>query len=184
MNDSTSQGDAGPMAEYVALRVEYERRAAGQWNVLALQIAIAGAVFGFALSAQFREIFLLAIPIASYTTCGRYVIHARGLRLISSYFQEELSQRIPGGLRWEEWRAANLRRFPVGHFGVAHFTGVVFPGISVLAIGAFVLSATNNSLAAGKPWYAVAAVVSVLVADLVLVVLMVQSLWAGRKLNQ
>jgi hypothetical protein len=40
----------GPLAEFVALRTEIERRATIQWHVLALQITIAGAVFGFALS--------------------------------------------------------------------------------------------------------------------------------------
>jgi hypothetical protein len=175
-----ASGDAGPIAEYVALRAEFERRATGQWSVLALQIGVAGAIFGFALSAPFREIFLLAVPIASYTTCGRYVIHARGLRLITYYIREELAERIPGGLHWEEWRENNLRRFPVGHFGVAHFTGVVFPGVAVLALLAFVLEALADGLAEGKPWYMVAAVSAVVVADTVLVVLMVQSLWVGR----
>lgn len=45
----------GPLAEFVALRTEIERRATIQWHVLALQITIAGAVSGFALSGGRRE---------------------------------------------------------------------------------------------------------------------------------
>ena len=175
--------DAGPLAEYVALRAEFERRASGQWSVLALQITIAGAVFGFALSAQDREIFLLVVPIASYMTCGRFILHTRGLRMIAVYVQESLSDRVPGGLLWDRWRTQNLARFPIGHFGVAHYTGVVFPGVSLLAIGSFVLSALSNSLAEGRPWYVVTAVLAVVAVDLVLSGLIVQALWTGRRMS-
>ncbi|GAA4410269.1 hypothetical protein ACFQV2_12905 [Actinokineospora soli] len=60
---------------------------------------------------------------------------------------------------------------------------MVFPGVSVLAIGGFVLSALNASLATGKPWYSVTAVIAVLLVDLVLTVLIVQSLWTAGKMG-
>jgi hypothetical protein len=176
--------EAGPLAEFTALRAEVERRATGQWNVLALQIAIAGAVFGFALSAPRREILLLVVPIASYMTCGRYIIHARGLRLISIYIRESLSDRVPGGLLWEQWRQGNVTRFPIGHFGVAHFTGVVFPGISLLAIVAFIVTALSNGLHREQSWYVVAAALTVLGTDIVLTALIVQALWINRFLAE
>jgi hypothetical protein len=183
MNDcSQSQSDehAGPLAEFVALRSEYERRATTMWNVLALQITIAGAIFGFAISGQRREILLLVIPIATYMTCGRYVIHCQRSHLIAVYFHTSLSKRIPGGLHWEEWAAANERRYPVGHFAVVHHTGIVFPGVSTLAICAFAISALSSNLAGGKTWYAVVATIAVVAIDVTLTALVVFSIWKAR----
>jgi hypothetical protein len=36
-------------------------------------------------------------------TFGRYITHAAFITLISRYIHTELSPRVPGGLRWEEW---------------------------------------------------------------------------------
>jgi hypothetical protein len=174
----------GPLAEFVALRTEIERRATIQWHVLALQITIAGAVFGFALSGGRREVLLLVIPVTTYMTFGRYITHAVFVTLISRYIHIELSPRVPGGLRWEEWRAANASEAGLGIFTRLHFAGVAYPGVATLAVGAFVIAAVQTELAAGKAWVTVVAVLVMLVINVVLIVLIVLTLWRLRHLAE
>jgi len=162
----------GPLAEFAALRSEIDRRAASQWTAVALQIGIAGAVFGFALSGRHRELLLLVIPIATYTTLARYSSQMVFLKLIGRYIRTELSPRVPGGLGWEEWRLANFRSADLSIFGRFHFAWVVFPAVSALAIGAFVLTAVRSRLTDGQAWYTVASVVVVLAAEVLLTVVM------------
>jgi hypothetical protein len=171
---------AGPLAEFAALRAEIERRATIQWHVLALQIAIAGAVFGFALSAPRREILLLVIPIATYMTFGRYVTQAASTHLIGRYIRTELTSRVPGGLRWEEWRLKNAPTAEMGIFARIHFAGVVFPGVSTLAIGAFVLAATTNGLAHDQNGVVIASVIAVVLGETALTSVIVLTLWRLR----
>jgi len=171
---------AGPLAEFTALRAEIERRTTIQWNVLALQIAIAGAVFGFALSASRREILLLVIPIATYMTFGRYIIHAVSISRIGRYIRTDLSLRVPGGLHWEEWQRKHARDTDLGIIAKIHFTGVVFPGVSTLAIGAFVLAATANDLAHGRPIVVIGSVIAVVLAEVALTAVIVLTLWRLR----
>jgi hypothetical protein len=174
----------GPLAEFVALRTEIERRATIQWHVLALQITISGAVFGFALSGGRREALLLVIPLTTYMTFGRYITHAVFNTLIGKYIHTELSPRVPGGLRWEEWRVANASEAGLGVFTRLHFAGVAYPGVATLAVGAFVIAAVQNDLAAGKTWVTVVGVLVMLVINVVLIVLIVLTLWRLRHLAE
>jgi hypothetical protein len=174
----------GPLAEFVALRTEIERRATIQWHVLALQITIAGAVFGFALSGGRREVLLLVVPLTTYMTFGRYITHAVFITMISRYINTELSPRVPGGLRWEEWRVANASEAGIGVFKRLHFAGVAYPGVATLGVGAFVLSAAQNDLAAGKSWVTVVGVLVMLAIDVVLIVLITWTLWRLRHLSE
>lgn len=171
---------SGPLAEFAALRTEIERRATTQWHVLALQIGIAGAVFGFALSGQRREVLLLVIPIATYMTFGRYITQVAFIHLIGQYIRTDLSHRVPGGLRWEEWRLTHFPAPEVGVFAKAHFSGVVFPGVSTLGLGGFVVAAVQNNLAAGHPWYTVVVVAAVAVVGVLLTAVIVVTLWRLR----
>jgi hypothetical protein len=160
----------GPLAEFTALRAEIDRRSASQWTVVTVQIGIAGAVFGFALSGRHRELLLLVIPFATYMTLARYVSQMVHLKLIGRYIRTELSPRVPGGLGWEEWRLTNLRPSDLSVFGRLHLAWTVFPAVSVLAIGAFVLSALRGRMSDGQAWYTVASVVAVLAAEVLLTV--------------
>lgn len=149
--------------------------------MLALQITIAGAVFGFALSGARREALLLVIPLTTYMTFGRYITHAVFITLISRYINTELSSRVPGGLRREEWRAANASDAGLGIFTRLHFAGVAYPGVATIAVGAFMIAAVQNDLAAGKVW---GTIVGVLVMLIINVLLIVRTLWRLRHLAE
>jgi hypothetical protein len=54
------------LAEYAALRVEVDRRATVQWNVLALQLTSTGLIASLAISHASEIALLLVIPLSSY----------------------------------------------------------------------------------------------------------------------
>jgi len=99
-----NEGHEGPLAEFVALRQEIDDFRRAQFQILALQLTITGAVFGFVLSAANISALLLVLPISSYLLCGRYVAQHLGTLIDALYIRVELSPRIPGGLGWEAWR--------------------------------------------------------------------------------
>lgn len=180
MSNSADES-AGPLAEFVALRAEVERRATVQWNVMALQIGIAGAVFGFALSAPRREILLLVVPIATYMTFGRYVSEVVYINQLGRYIRTDLTARVPGGLHWEEWRWRNLPASEIGIFARLHFTGVFFPGVATMAMAAFAVAALNNNLAAGQHVLTIVFVIVVLLIELVLTAVIILTQWRLRR---
>lgn len=129
-----TQGFDGPLAEYSALRDEIQERVKAQQQMLSLQITLSGAVFGFAISRPGLTALLLIVPFSSYLFCGRLVAQHFGTLRVAKYIKEELSGRVPGGLRWEEWLEQQQRRRP-------HFLGSTLPllltfvGASLLALG-------------------------------------------------
>ena len=80
--------------------------------MLSLQLTLAGAVFGFAISQSGMTALLLTVPFSSYLLCGRLVAHHFAMLRAAKYIKEELSGRVPGGLRWEEWLERQQRRRP------------------------------------------------------------------------
>lgn len=97
------KGRQGPLAEFKALRQEIERRSKIQYNVFALQLTTAAAIFSFAMSSRDRLEFLLIIPISTFMLCGEFVDQIIGMNKAAIYINEELNPCIPGGLRWELW---------------------------------------------------------------------------------
>ena len=75
------------LAEYAALRTEVDRRAAIQWNVLALQLTSAGVIASLAISRTSEIALLLVIPLSSYMLGSRYILHDFHLKLISRYIR-------------------------------------------------------------------------------------------------
>jgi hypothetical protein len=96
-------GYEGPLAEFGALRTEIENRAQRQQNLLTLQITAVAAIFSFALSQSRYTGILLTVPVISYLFCGRYASQHYGMARVGVYILDELSDRIPGGLHWEQW---------------------------------------------------------------------------------
>lgn len=128
-----TQGYDGPLTEFSALRDEIQERVKSQQHMLSLQLTLAAAVFGFAISRAGMTALLLIVPFSSYLLCGRLVAHHFGTLRVAKYIKEELSGRVPGGLRWEHWLSEQQRRRP-------HFLGSTLPllltfvGASVLAL--------------------------------------------------
>jgi hypothetical protein len=101
---SGDDGHEGPLAEFAALRQEIDDFRRAQFQILALQLTITGAVFGFVLSVANISALLLVLPVSSYLLCARYVAQHLGTLIDALYIREELSPRVPGGLGWEAWR--------------------------------------------------------------------------------
>lgn len=112
-------GFEGPLAEFAALRDEIQERVRAQQQLMSLQLTGSAAVFGFALTQSGKAILLLIVPISSYLLCGRLVAQHFGTLRVAKYITEELSEQVPGGLRWEQW----LRREPT----TPHFFGSTLP---------------------------------------------------------
>lgn len=126
------QGFDGPLTEFSALRDEIQERVRAQGHLLSIQLTLASAVFGFAVSRSGMTALLLIVPFSSYLLCGRLVAQHFGTLRVATYIREELSGRVPGGLGWEAWLAGRQRR--------PHFLGsplpllLTFVGASVLAL--------------------------------------------------
>jgi len=145
------------LAEYSALRTEVERRATGQWNVFALQLASAGAIASVAISTANFALVLL-IPFASYLLGSRYVLHDFHIKLIRRYLRESLAERLAGHVKWESWRTSALAApttrgwFSVTGWNFAHPTRLAFEGVGFLGLAAAALSAGYRWWRAPAPW--------------------------------
>jgi hypothetical protein len=97
------QLEDGPLAEFVALRQEIDRRSTMQHNLFALQLTASAVIFSFALSRHGWSGFLLIIPISTFMLSARYVDQMYDIQNAASYIRDELSEKVPGKLGWEKW---------------------------------------------------------------------------------
>ena len=101
--------------------------------MLALQLTIAGAVFGIAISHSDVAGILMIVPVVSYSLCARYVMNSISIMEIARYIRDELAKRVPGGLGWESWMLTNSREFTAYNLVLVPLL-FTFPGISVAAL--------------------------------------------------
>jgi hypothetical protein len=139
------------LAEYAALRAEVDRRAAIQWNVLALQLTSAGVIASLAISRTSEIALLLVIPLSSYMLGSRYILHDFHLKLISRYICDSLSGRLQGHLAWESWKISQITTTagPRGWLTPAawhllHPTRLAFEGVAWLALLTAALAAAYS----------------------------------------
>ena len=126
----------GPLAEYTALRAEVLFGNEMLWKVTVFQVTSAGAVFGYALAAPGRMAMLLILPFSSYILCTRGIFYRRLVHHAKVYIHRELDGRVPGGLRFEEWRHKRFRRRGLLRPVYENPLAAMFPGISVLSLAA------------------------------------------------
>lgn len=137
ISSSAHQGFDGPLAEFVALRNEIQDRVKAELQIFSLQITISGALFGFAISRPGMITLLLITPFTSYLLCGRLVAQHFGTSRIAKYITEDLSDRVPGGLRWEEWLERRQQQRP-------HLLGSTLP-LLLAFVGASVLGLASTT---------------------------------------
>jgi hypothetical protein len=125
--------NSATIAEYASLRGEIDSRAKYQQQILALQLTLTGAIFGFALSRASLTGLLLVIPASSYLLCGRYIAQRTAIRQISTYIRDVLDRRVAGGFGWVAWSRNNPRINRSVDWLVPML--LTFPGASVLALG-------------------------------------------------
>jgi hypothetical protein len=124
----------GPLAEFVALRQEIERRNLVQHALFVFQLTASGAIISFALAGSGHTEFLLIIPISTYMLCARYVEQQYGIQRVARYIKDELSPRIPGGLGWETWQLANSRFVRGSTIRRINALMIMFPAIGLCAV--------------------------------------------------
>jgi hypothetical protein len=128
-----SADNSATIAEYTSLRTEIDSRAKYQQQILALQLTLTGAIFGFALSRASLTGLILIVPASSYLLCGRYVAQRTAIRWISTYIRDVLDRRVVGGFGWVTWSRANPR--PNRNVDWLVPMLLTFPGASLLALG-------------------------------------------------
>lgn len=137
MGTQPTFGHEGPLAEFAALRSEIDRRASTQNTLFVSQLTVTGAIFSFAVSAPSRTALLLILPISSYMFGVRYVAQQKAIFTIARYIREDLSARVPGGLKWEAWINQRRRASPRASDVILDYTWPImflFPGLSLLSI--------------------------------------------------
>ncbi|MEV4313082.1 hypothetical protein [Actinocrispum sp. NPDC049592] len=156
--------DATPilLAEYTALRSEAERRATIQWNIVALQIAAAGAITSFSIAAA-NVGLLLIVPLMSYMLGKRYILHDTHIKLIWRYVRDSLSARLDRQLQWEAWRdrelasaVARRRWFTATGWNVLHPTRLAFQGVATLALAGALAAGIFMWITRSPSWYVIA----------------------------
>ncbi|MFA1539959.1 hypothetical protein [Actinomadura monticuli] len=121
------------IAEYTSLRGEIDGRAKYQQQILALQLTLTGAIFGFALTRAGLSGIMLLIPVSSYLLGGRYVAQRTAIHRISTYIDEVLNDKVGKGFGWVEWSRANPRPATTVDWLIPML--LTFPGASLLALG-------------------------------------------------
>lgn len=151
------------LAEYAALRAETERRATTQWNVVALQLASAGAITSVAVAAAANIALLLIVPLMSYMLGHRYVLIDVHLKLIRRYIKDSLSTRLSGQLQWEGWRdqelapvVARQRWFTATGWNPLHPTRLAFQGVALLALAGALGAGIFLWITRSPSWYVIA----------------------------
>ncbi|WP_346104471.1 hypothetical protein [Nonomuraea maheshkhaliensis] len=129
---ASSEGHEGPLAEFAALRQEIEGRETQRQNLFNLHITASGAVFGFVLSGSRNPLLLLIIPITTYLFYARFIMHSHAIFKIGRYIRDDLTHRVPGGLRWESWHVKQPIPLRIPRF--AYPSLIAFPGPSFAAL--------------------------------------------------
>jgi hypothetical protein len=115
-----------------ATGVEILQKLSNSWTMFAFQLTISGVVFSFSLTSASRTGFLLILPIISYVVASQYLRNLHAIRELATYIRTELSPRVPGGLKWEEWHLH--RPNDRSQYKVLSPPSVAFPGISLIAL--------------------------------------------------
>ncbi|MEU8234113.1 hypothetical protein AB0C12_31385 [Actinoplanes sp. NPDC048967] len=154
MSSDVSPGQDAAVVEFNALRAEMIARQNSQQGLLSIQLTATGALFSLALSGAGRSAVLLVLPLVTYMLAGRHVSHSYACLSIAAYIRTRLSDRVSGGLGWEEWlrthrSSPRRRRFFNPLF-------ITFPGISLLALLGSVpyLGSLPGSVTAAMLWSA------------------------------
>jgi hypothetical protein len=137
------QAHDGPLAEFVALRQEIDRRSNMQHNLFALQLTASAVIFSFALSRIGRSGFLLIIPVSTFMLCARYVDQMYGIQNAGRYIRQVLDSRVPGGLGWEGWIRAKGDSRKAAQFSQARRVVALIVTFPAIAVGALAWSAPN-----------------------------------------
>jgi hypothetical protein len=100
---STPRAFDGPLAEFSALRAEILQYNQQHHQIFTLQLTITGAILSVVLARYSLAPVALVIPLTSYMLYLRFMTYAVEIYAAALYIHSSLSERIPGGLHWENW---------------------------------------------------------------------------------
>jgi hypothetical protein len=147
-----SDGDvsAGPLAEFAALRAEILQH---EQNINQISYAAANAYGNHIRPATDTRILWPPEPscaVVSYLLYLRYVDQALGIIDKASFIRSELSPRVPGGLRREDWLSQRSNFRPV-YGRISRL--LTFPAVSLtVLVWAYPMCLEWNSLALPIRW--------------------------------
>ncbi|MFI6901331.1 hypothetical protein ACIBKY_08725 [Nonomuraea sp. NPDC050394] len=130
--EPVSNEHEGPLAEFAALRQEIEARELRRQSLFNLHVTASGAVLGYTISPYGSPLVALILPFTTYLFCARYVTHSGFVQEIGRYIRDELSAKVPGGLHWEAWHAAQPRLVRIPRLAMP--TLVAFPFVSLVSL--------------------------------------------------
>jgi len=136
------------LAEYSALRAEIGARISAQDGMINIYMTALAAIVGFSLSDRSRLLFLLIVPVLSFSVRLLYQAHNGYIGLIARYVNRELRKLVIDKtgesrvLGWEDWNhrertpGDDSPRWRRGLVDLPHGLGlaVLFPASAVLSI--------------------------------------------------
>ncbi|TDC40669.1 hypothetical protein E1211_00755 [Micromonospora sp. 15K316] len=134
------------LADAAAIRSTIERKANHNQNVIGLHLTVVAAVAGFILAERADLRLLLLLPLLSAALGLNVVSQYRDIRIAGEYIEQVLSPaiaRYTGNATIFGWESSYWKRKRDGHVAQALAMGLIFPGVSTVAL-AVTLPAVRN----------------------------------------
>ncbi|MEU2612136.1 hypothetical protein ABZ570_11210 [Micromonospora sp. NPDC007271] len=154
------------LADAAAIRSTIERKAIHNQNVIGLHLTVVAAVAGIILSETADLRLLLLLPLVSAALGLNVVSQYRDIRIAGEYIEQVLRPAIAqctGNGNLFGWETFYWKRKHDGHLAQAVAMGLIFPGVSALAL-AITLPAVRT-LADQVAWGAGAGMLLLLLAS-------------------
>ncbi|NJP32059.1 hypothetical protein [Micromonospora thermarum] len=125
------------LADAAAIRSTIERKATHNQNVIGVHLTVVAAVAGFILAEKADLRLLLLLPLVSAALGLNVVSQYRDIRIAGDYIEQVLRPAIAqytGNGTLFGWEAFYWKRKQDGHLAQAAAMGLIFPGVSALAL--------------------------------------------------
>lgn len=126
------------LADAAAIRSTIERKANHNQNVIGLHLTVVAAVAGFILAEKADLRLLLLLPLISAALGLNVASQYRDIRIAGEYIEQVLSPAIAqytGNRTIFGWESFYWKRKHDGHLAQAVAMGLIFPGVSTVALG-------------------------------------------------
>ncbi|GGM67670.1 hypothetical protein GCM10011608_61110 [Micromonospora sonchi] len=147
MNEETrNRALQAALAEAAAIRSTIERKANYNQNLVGLNLTAVAAVAGIVLSEKADVRLLLLLPVLSAALGLSVAAQYRDGRIAGQYLEQVLRPAIArhtGDETLFGWETYYRQRKHNGHLGQAIAMGLIFPGVSTLAL-AFTLPSMDS----------------------------------------
>ncbi|MEV4197844.1 hypothetical protein [Micromonospora globbae] len=136
------------LADAAAIRSTIERKANHNQNVIGLHLTVVAAVAGFILAEKADPRLLLLLPLISAALGLNVASQYRDIRIAGEYIEQVLSPavaRYTGDRTLFGWETFYWKRKYDGHLSQALAMGLIFPGVSTVALAVTLPSVRSTS---------------------------------------